>query len=142
MPLTTETRNLIFNSLKKCLEKCSPPMIVKPCKTKDVYELIGNMPVPYGYAKKIIPGMSFAMIAQRKDSVTFHFFPCYMNTQLQSVAPSLYKCLKGKTCFHFKKKDEVNVKELEALLAKGMQAWDKAGYMRGSTNNEIRNPKE
>jgi hypothetical protein len=130
MPITDETREAIFKKLKKNLAKCTPPMVANKNSSAGAYELMGNKPVPYGYSKKIIPGMFFAAIAQRKDSVTFHFFPSYMNTQLKEVAPSLYKCLKGKTCFHFKKEEQVNEKELAALLKKGVAAWKKAGYMK------------
>jgi hypothetical protein len=130
MPITEETRSLIYNRLKKHLEQCAPPMLAKADSEKLSYELMGNKPVPYGYDKKMIPGMFFAAVAQRKDSVTFHFFPCYMDTQLEAVAPSLYKHLKGKTCFHFKKEEEVNEKELKLLLKKGVAVWKKAGYMK------------
>ena len=129
MPITEETRILIFNKLKKNLEKFTPPMVVTMNSSNSSYEIIGNKPVPYGYNKKIVPGMFFASIAQRKDSVTFHFFPLYMNTKLKEVAPSLYKCLKGKTCFHFNKEEQINEKELTLLLEKGMIAWQKLDYM-------------
>lgn len=94
------------------------------------YAIIGNKPVPYGSDKKIIPGMFFASVAQRKDSVAFYFFPAYMHKGLKDIAPSLYKCLKGKTCFHFKKEEQVNEKELAALLKAGILAWKKMGYMK------------
>lgn len=129
MPITDETRKIIFNKLKKQLEKCTPPMVAKEGSAHHAYELIGNKPVPYGYKKEIIPGMFFAAIANRKDSVTFHFFPSYMNADFKNVAPSIYKCLKGKTCFHFKKEEQVNEKELAAMLKKGVQTWKKMGYL-------------
>ena len=130
MPITDETRNLIFTKLKKSLEQCTPPMVAKGGSTPLAYELIGNKPVPYGYDKKIIPGMFFASIAQRKDSVAFYFFPSYMHPKLKEVAPSLYKCLKGKTCFHFKNPEQVDEKELSVLLKRGVAEWKKAGYMK------------
>ncbi len=129
MPITDETRQAIFGTLKKHLEAVAPPMVAKENAGLLAYELIGNKPVPYGYDKKIIPGMYFASIAQRKDSVALYFFPSYMDGQLQELAPSIYKCLKGKTCFHFKKESDVNEKELKAMLKAGVQAWKKMGYM-------------
>ena len=129
MPITEKTRILIFNKLKKNLEKFTPPMVVTIDSSNSSYEIIGNKPVPYGYYKKIVPGMFFASLAQRKDSVTFHFFPLYMDTKLIEVAPSLNKCLKGKTSFHFNKEEQINEKELTLLLEKGMIAWKKSGYM-------------
>ncbi len=129
MPITEETRILIFNKLKKNLEKFTPPMVVRIDTLNSSFEIIGNKPVPYGYDKKLIPGMFFATIAQRKDSVTFHFFPSYMNANLREVAPSLYKYLKGKTCFHFTKEEQVNEQELTLLLQEGFMFWEKSGYM-------------
>ena len=129
MPISPETREEIFNKLKNTLKKYSPPMIAGKGSVHG-YELIGNKPVPYGSTKKIIPGMFFAAVANRKDSVTFHFFPCYMNKAMLESAPNLVKKLKGKTCFHFKKVEDVNEKELNALLKKGVVAWKKMGYMK------------
>jgi hypothetical protein len=130
MPLTDETRKLIFNKLKHHLEKCCPPMVVS-AETKDTsFELSGNKEVPYGHDKKPVPGMYFASIAQRSDSVVFYFFPCYMHTGFKEIAPSLYTCLKGKTCFHFKKTEQVNEAELDAMLQKGIEVWVKEGYMK------------
>ena len=128
MPFTEETRINIYNKLKKHLDTLAPPMIAKT--NENGYELSGNKPVPYGHDKKIIPGMYFASIAHRKDSVAFYFFPAYGDTSLQNVAPSLWKCLKGKTCFHFKKEEQVDEKELSALLKSGLKAWEKAGYIK------------
>src|ERR1041385_2934781 len=102
MPITTETREAIYNKLRRHLEKCTPPMVVQSDSGQG-FSIMGNKPVPYGYDKKIVPGMYFASIMNRKDSVAFYFFPSYMNKEMKDVAPSLYKCLKGKTCFHFKK---------------------------------------
>jgi hypothetical protein len=130
MPISDETRNQIFEKLKKAMDNCSPPMVRSNKVEHHDYGLIGNKPVPYGFDKKIIPGMFFASIAQRKDSVAFHFFPSYMDPGLKEIAPSLYKFLKGKTCFHFKKSEDINDKELKAMLKKGVDNWVKAGYMK------------
>lgn len=74
--------------------------------------------------------MYFASVAQRSDSVAFYFFPIYYKTaEFKKVAPSLIKCLKGKTCFHFKKEDQINPKELDALLKLGVKAWKAEGYL-------------
>ena len=55
MPITEETRILIFNKLKKNLEKFTPPMVAIVDSSTGSYEIIGNKPVPYGYSKKIVP---------------------------------------------------------------------------------------
>ena len=127
--MTEETRSNLFRQLKACLQQFSPPFVITRDEIDTSFELIGNKPVPYGYDKKMIPGMFFASLAQRKNSVTFHFFPCYMNAAAQEYAPSLYRCLKGKTCFHFTKESQLIEHELLALLNYGSQVWYKSGYM-------------
>ena len=130
MPLTTETRKEIFDSIKAVLKKQSPPMVA--CKDKEgVYELMGNKPVPYGHKKTIVPGLYFSSVVARKDMISFYFFPIYFHSNdFIDLIPTMAKSLKGKTCFNFKKPEQVNVKELDALLKKGVQAWKKLGYMK------------
>ena len=129
MPLSAKTKEAIFRKLKKGMAQCTPPMVCKK-NSPAVYELMGNKPVPYGYKKEIVPGMYFCSAVMRSDSVVLYFFPCYMHPGFKETAPSLFKHLKGKTCFHFKKEEDVNEKELGALLKKGVNVWKKAGYMK------------
>lgn len=130
MPLTQETRQEIFERLKKHLLACTPPMVISNDSPGHDFAIIGNKEVPYGYDKKRIPGMYFSSLAMRKDSVAFYFFPSYMDKKLAEVAPETYKLLKGKTCFHFKKAEQVNDKEMKALLKSGMTAWKEAGFLK------------
>jgi hypothetical protein len=131
MPVTPETKKIIFEKIKRNLEQCCPPMVQNKKGSSDAFEIMGNKPVPYGYKKEIVPGMYFSSVVLRKDSVNFYFFPTYMNpAEFKTLAPTIYKCLKGKTCFHFKKEEQVNEKELSAILKKGIQVWEKSGYMK------------
>ncbi len=130
MAITEETKLEIYNKLKKNLEYFAPPMVSKENPTKTSFELIGNKPVPYGYTKKIVPGMFFASIELCKDSVTLHFFPIYLDSKLNEYMPSMIKYLKGKTCFHFKKEEQVDEKELQAVLKAGIEKWKELGYMK------------
>jgi len=129
MPLTPEAKTEIAHKLKKALKKCSPPMVVTR-QSENGMELMGNKPVPYGYSKKIVPGMYFSSFVVRKDMVSFYFFPMYMNDSFHDLIPEMSKILKGKTCFNIKKPEQVNEKELAALLKKGVVAWKKLGYMK------------
>lgn len=130
MPLKEEVRNEIFNIIKAAMEKQSPPMVISK-DSKTAFELIGNKTVPYGYKKEMVPGIYFSSVVARKDMVSFYFFPMYMNAaEFTDLIPSMIKCLKGKTCFHIKKAEQVNEKELKALLKKGINAWKKMGYMK------------
>ena len=130
MPLTDESRKIIFDKVKKELEKCCPPMAISKDKI-DVFEIMGNKPVPYGYKKVIVPGMYFCSVLIKKEMISLHFFPIYIQPDLfKDLAPNLFKCLKGKPCFNFKKEEQVDSKELAALLKKGVEAWKKCGYMK------------
>jgi hypothetical protein len=128
MPLTPESKKEITKKLTTALEKCAPPMIIAR-QSESGMELIGNKAVPYGYDKKIIPGMFFSSFVVRKDMVSFYFFPMYMAEGFKELIPTMIKTLKGKTCFNIKKPEQVNAKELAALLKKGVAAWKKQGYM-------------
>ena len=130
MPLSAEDRKTIFTTVKAALQKYVPPMAVSKDK-EGVFELMGNKPVPYGSKKVMVPGMYFSSVVARKDMVSFYFFPIYYHEKdYKDIGPTLLKSLKGKTCFNFKKPDQVNSKELDAMLKKGVQAWKKSGYMK------------
>ncbi len=129
MPLKDEDRDLIFSKIKKVLEKCAPPMVVSK-NSETVYELIGNVAVPYGSKKVMVPGMYFSSALPRKNMISFYFFPMYYNeNDYINLIPLSKKYLKGKTCFNFIKPEQVIEKELSALLKKGIEAWKKNGYL-------------
>ena len=130
MALKPEVRNNIFNKLRASLKKQRPPMVCAK-DTPDSYEIIGNKPVPYGSTKKMIPGMYFSSTVARKDMVSFYFLPAYFGKkEFVRIAPTVMKYLKGKSCFNFKKEEQVVEKEMDALLDKGAQIWKKLGYMK------------
>src|SRR5690349_17429210 len=129
MPLKDEDKSLIVAKLRKALLKCTPPMVIAR-QSENGMELMGNKPVPYGYDKKIVPGMYFSAFVVRKDMVSFYFMPMYMAEGFKELIPGMIKTLKGKTCFNIKKPEQVIEKELNALLKRGVVAWEKQGYMK------------
>ena len=76
MPLTAQTRNLIFEKIKSVLQKQSPPMVMSK-NSANCFELIGNKPVAYGSKKQLVPGMYFSSVVARKNMISFYFFPMY-----------------------------------------------------------------
>jgi len=130
MPMTAETRKALFTALSAALRRRSPPMVCIK-ETASACEFIGNIPVLYGSRKKIVPGMAFASVVVHRDMISFHFMPIYYHrAEFAAVAPTLVGYLKGKACFNFRNVDQIDGKELEALLKKGVQAWKKLGYVR------------
>lgn len=105
-------------------------MVVSKNK-KDVFEIIGNKPVPYGSKKVMVPGLFFSCVFARKEMISLHLMPIYYHEkEFEPLMPTMIKYLKGKACFNFKKPEEVNRKELNAVLKKGMEMWKKNGYMK------------
>ena len=130
MALKPEIREAILEILKRSLKKLCPPMVCTK-ETSVSIEIIGNTPVPYGSTKKIVPGMYFASAVARKDMVSFYFMPVYYHrADYVDIAPTLLRSLKGKACFNFKKLEQLETKELDQLLKKGVSAWKKLGYTR------------
>jgi hypothetical protein len=128
MQLTKKERLQIFDILKTGMRECCPPLVIKT-DSKDTFEIIGNVPTPYGYKKVMVPGMYFASAVIREDRVSFYFFPVYTQPELFAhLAPALFKTLKGKTCFTIKKPESVSAEELRALFKKGIMVWKKLGY--------------
>lgn len=79
----------------------------------------------------MVPGMYFASALIRKDNVSFYFFPIYDHQKdFEKLIPTLLKCLDGKTCFHFKKEEQVVEKELRAMFKKGIEAYEKQGWVK------------
>jgi len=130
MPLTPDSKKKIFNAVKAALERQCPPMVCSKDEPGS-YEIIGNKPVPYGSKKTIVPGMYFAGVDIRTNSVNLTFFPLYDHAgEFAKVAPELMKCLKTKTCLPFSTEEKLGVKEIDALLKKGVQLWKKLGYLK------------
>ncbi len=130
MTITAETKTKIFSLLEKVMEENCPPLVKKK-SAKDSIEVIGNTPTPYGYKKVMVPGMYFASALIRKDNVSFYFFPCYMKPdEFKKPAPTAMKCLDGKTCFHFKKEEQVIEKEIRSMFKKGIEFYKKQGWIK------------
>lgn len=69
----------------------------------------------------------FASIQCKKNYVTFHLMPLYMNAvMLKRVPPALKKRMQGKACFNFTEIDEdlfAKLAELVGTAAAGYPAW-------------------
>jgi hypothetical protein len=62
----------------------------------------------------------------KKGYVSFHLVPLYMIPELKkSISPELMKRMQGKACFNFRKPEPDLFKELEALTATSLKAFEK-----------------
>ena len=130
MPITAEAKSKIFSLLKEIMVENCPPLVQKK-NSKEGIEVIGNVPAPYGYKKEIVPGMYFASALIRPGNVSFYFFPIYgAPGEFKKMAPTAMKYLDGKTCFHFKKEEQVVEKEIKELFKKGIAIYKKQGWIK------------
>jgi|SRR4030095_15405352 len=124
--MTTDKKE-ILTELKKILSACSEDLKV----TKDGgkgFELSGTKKVIA--FKKEFNGMFFAAAKILGGFVGFYFFPIYTHAgEFKDLPSELKKCLKGKSCFHIKKLDDVLAKQINSVLKKGVSVYKKAGWI-------------
>lgn len=66
----------------------------------------------------------FAGLKIMKSSVTLHFMLIYIHPEVKELLhPDLLKLLKGKSCFHVKKLDEVLMEQIADALDKGYKIY-------------------
>lgn len=66
----------------------------------------------------------FAGLKIMTSSVTLHFMLIYTNPEVKELLhPDLLKLLKGKSCFHFKKLDEVMMEHVSHALDVGYKTY-------------------
>ena len=102
----------------------------------DKVETTGTIETMQG--KKKVPGMYFASVIPKPKDVRLYFFPIYTHVEaFADLSPSLRKCLKGKSCFHIKKIDEVDKRLFSEMIDRGIKIYQENGWLtRGGSNFE------
>ncbi|MFT7066037.1 MAG: hypothetical protein ACJAUO_001615 [Sediminicola sp.] len=69
-------------------------------------------------------GFYFATVVPKPKDIRFYFFPIYTHPEpFGALSPAMQKCLKGKSCFHFKSLDETLERELKKMVSLGVQLY-------------------
>ena len=114
---------LVFARLREILRKHSSRLSVTE-DTPTRYCLEGGT---HPANKKPMP---IAWVQVGKGYVSFHHMGVYGCPKLRDgLSAELKARMQGKSCFNFKKPDEILFKELEQLTADGFLAFRKAGYL-------------
>ncbi|MEP7103396.1 MAG: DUF1801 domain-containing protein [Candidatus Dojkabacteria bacterium] len=117
----------IFGRIKDILKEYSNTFTATTDSDQG-YELYTNKPMEMLGRK--FPRMYFAAVKNQKNFVGFYYMPIYAHPEmLKSLTPELVKCLKGKTCFHIKKDDEVLYLQIKEALDKGEKAYKEWGWI-------------
>ena len=81
------------------------------------------------YSAKLKKGYPTAWVKAGKGYVSYHFMPVYMFPKLRDgLSKELRARMQGKSCFNFKRADEVLFRELAEVTAQGFAAAQKAGF--------------
>lgn len=72
----------------------------------------------------------FGAVQTRKNYVSYHLMPVYVNPQLlKDTSDVLRARMQGKSCFNFRRIDQALFAELEALTRRGFESYVQAGYV-------------
>ena len=105
---------LVFSTLKKILAAHDAEFHIKH-NTADNYYL--------ETVKANGEPEMFAAVQIKKNYVSFHLFPAYLDPSLlDGISGTLRKRMQGKSCFNFGPNHDIPVDELSGLVAKCAQA--------------------
>lgn len=72
----------------------------------------------------------FAAVAIKKNYVSYHLMPVYVQPELlQNMSEPLKKRMQGKSCFNFKTIDQNLLEELKQLTQSGFEFYKSEGYI-------------
>jgi len=116
----------IQTTLQDSLAAHSPQLQVR-IQSETNFEVAGTKTVMQG--KKKVDGHYFASVMPKSKDIRLYFFPIYTHVADFELSPGLKKCLKGKSCFHIKKLSEELIEEIKAMIAKGVNLYEKDGLI-------------
>lgn len=117
----------IFHRLKELMKKYEDPLTAK-IDMEDRYDLYSIKDIVIDNRKK--KEVYFAGLMIQKDYVGFYYMPIYSDVDVKNVfGPELLKLLKGKSCFHIKKLDEILAKQIIQALEIGYSLYKDRGWI-------------
>ena len=94
----------------------------------EIFEVSGNKQAMQG--KQLVDGFYFASVVPKPKDVRLYFFPIYTHPVFfDSISPELRKCLKGKSCFHFKKLTQELRSHIESMITLGVKIYSKENLL-------------
>lgn len=118
-----EIRVFLINSFKKHI----PPLKISKDNSA-VFEVSGTKPVMQG--KQKVEGHYVGSVVLKPKDARLYFFPIYTHpNSFQSISPELRKCLRGKSCFHFKNISAELGREIESMIEQGVSLYIEQGLI-------------
>jgi len=90
----------------------------------------GDFDVDTFYIRKNNKPLWFGGVQIRKNYVSYHLMPVYVNPGLlDGISPQLRKRMQGKSCFNFKAVDDALFAELSDLTQRGLENYESQGFV-------------
>ncbi|MFZ0037383.1 MAG: hypothetical protein WAK91_08185 [Candidatus Acidiferrales bacterium] len=113
----------VFAAMRAMLETLAPRLRVATDKPDNYYL---NTVSPSGKGKPL----AFAAVQIKKNYVSYHLVPVYMNPGLLAgMSPELKKHMQGKGCFNFTEVDMILFMELAVLTTAGFREYERKGLL-------------
>lgn len=112
-----------FDALKAIMAPYAESLDVK-------HDEPGNFYLDTHHIMKNKKPLFFAAVQTKKNYVSYHLMPVYVNPELLSdMSPDLKKHMQGKSCFNFKTIDEPLFHELVQLTERSYRDYQASGYV-------------
>ncbi|MFV2058913.1 MAG: hypothetical protein ACC707_20835 [Thiohalomonadales bacterium] len=93
-------------------------------------DISGKIYINTHYLMKNQKPVFFASVEIRKNYVSYHLMPMYVNPDLvTNISAELSKRIQGKSCFNFQETDNVLFAELRQLTTDGYHYYVECGYI-------------
>lgn len=113
--------NEIQHILKNAFLAYVPPLQVRK-DNEQVFEVAGTKVAMQG--KQKVNGFYFGSVVPKPKDIRLYYFPIYTHAAAFSwISDDLRKCLKGKSCFHIIKLDDALIKEIQKMIAAGVDVY-------------------
>ena len=118
-----EIREALISSFNKHL----PPLLIRK-SNPEVFEVAGTKKAMQG--KQLVDGFYFASVVPKPKDIRLYFFPIYTHVDAyKGLSDEMRKSLKGKSCFHIKKLTPEMEVEIQGMIAKGVDLYQKEGLI-------------
>lgn len=118
----------IFQTVRASLQPYATLGFSNRTNSETIYDLWSDKNVVIADKKR--NEVFFASVTIHKGHVGFYFMPVYTEPDMKNVFDAnLLKLLKGKSCFHLKKLDDLLMGQIEDALAEGFKLYKEKGWV-------------
>ena len=112
----------VQSALQNMFKSHVPPLQVRK-DNENVFEVAGIKMAMQG--KQKVDGFYFGSVVPKPNDIRLYYFPIYTHaSEFTWISDELRKCLKGKSCFHFKKLSDELIADISKMINKGIELYE------------------